>query len=63
MDNEQVIGLKIVELLKLKPTKETRKDLPENQRFDTSWGNKTLKGLGASVIRLVSEDNVPNVKV
>ena len=47
--NEQ-IGLKVTEFFKLK----SGYGFMEG-RYDTSWGSKTLEGIGASVIRMVEE--------
>ena len=44
MNNHEKLGEAIVELLSLK--------IKSNGRIETSWGDKTLEGLGATVERV-----------
>ena len=41
------IGLQIIDFFQL--------DKNPDGRYDTSWGDKTLEGLGASITRIVKE--------
>jgi hypothetical protein len=44
------IGQKVFELLNLKMNKKTGK-------IETLWGTKTIQGLGATIARIVREEN------
>jgi hypothetical protein len=48
-DRERSVGIDVVDMLGLK--------IDKNDRVNTSWGSKTVKGLGASIIRIVEENN------
>lgn len=51
-DQDERIGQAIVDLLELNPL---RPQIHNEDRYFTSWGDKTLKGLGASVQRAIEE--------
>lgn len=50
MTKNEKIGLKMVEFFQLK----SGYGFMEG-RYDTSWGSKTVEGIGASIIRIVEE--------
>ncbi len=45
------MGRNMVDLFGLKPLKE----FEDSVRYDTSWGTKTLEGVGRCVLRIVRE--------
>lgn len=52
-EQAEQIGLEVIKLLNFKQTKEEK----AAGRYNTSWGSKTLKGLGL-VIQRITEDAV-----
>jgi len=46
---EEQLGKKIVEILNLKKNK--------NGKYNTTWGNKTMLGLGATMITIMEQHN------
>jgi len=53
------LGEKIVELFELRKLQQQSKKYEKNYYF-TSWGSKTLEGIGQCIFRLVeeNEDNI-----
>lgn len=54
MTKNELIGTKIVELFKLPKLRKESK-LYRKAYYPTSWGSKTLEGLGACVQRITKE--------
>lgn len=48
-DLEIKVGSEIINLLNLKPLKSNK------DRYCTTWGDKTIQGIGACVLRIVEE--------
>jgi hypothetical protein len=55
MTDEQAakLGAKMIEVLQLRPSK--RRPGHPDARYDTSWGDKTVTGLGHTIARIVAE--------
>lgn len=56
-------GKALVELLELKPKRETRNGSDKTKRFDTAFGDKTYMGLALSVRRAQEESKAPEGQV
>lgn len=52
---EEVLGLKIINLFSLKPNKGNGIYEYNEVRFDTAFGDKTIKGLGLTLQRIISD--------
>ena len=59
MTQAEKLGEKIVELFELPKLRQKSKEYGRNY-YSTSWGTKTLEGIGNCVFRLVeeNEDNI-----
>jgi hypothetical protein len=53
MTQAEKLGKKVVELFNLK---EDKSEKYNPKRYKTSWGNKTMEGVGQCVFRLVEEN-------
>lgn len=61
MDVEIELGKKIIELFTLPKLRQKSKQYGQPY-YETSWGSKTAKGIGACVLRIVKEtqDDIEN---
>ena len=56
------LGQRLIEFLNLKPLPQTAKEkTAADTRYDTTWGSKTVEGLGRSIERMVKEAEVTHI--
>lgn len=61
MTQTEILGQKIVELFELPKLREKSKQYGKAY-YQTSWGTKTLEGIGNCVLRLIEDNKCENLK-